>query len=77
VQGVGFRWFAMRAAEQSGVAGFVRNERDGSVTGEVEGGEAAVAEFLAELRRGPRHGRVDALATEERAATGERGFTVR
>ncbi|MHC5072183.1 MAG: acylphosphatase, partial [Planctomycetota bacterium] len=31
VQGVGFRWFTLHAAQQCGVVGWVQNQRDGSV----------------------------------------------
>jgi acylphosphatase len=77
VQGVGYRWFALRAAERSGVAGFVRNDPDGSVSGEAEGDDVALAAFLADLRRGPRHGRVDAVTTAAVPANGGPGFTIR
>ena len=64
VQGVGFRWFTQKAAAQQGVAGWGRNESDGSVCGEVQGDEAAVERFLAALRIGPKLGRVEDLHTE-------------
>jgi acylphosphatase len=70
VQGVGFRWFTRQLASRLGVGGWVANEPDGSVTGEVEGRPNRVEEFLAELRQGPpgsevsdvQHQPVDALA---------------
>ena len=37
VQGVGFRWYAMKAAEAAGITGWVRNEYDGSVSMELQG----------------------------------------
>jgi acylphosphatase len=76
VQGVGFRRFAGRIAQALGVAGFARNERDGSVTIEAEAPPAVLTAYLAELQRGPRFGRVDALETIAIAATGSRGFTI-
>lgn len=39
VQGVGFRYTAMYAADNFGVTGWVRNEYDGSVTMEIQGTE--------------------------------------
>ncbi|HET8901877.1 MAG TPA: acylphosphatase [Holophagaceae bacterium] len=33
VQGVGFRWWAEAQAQSLGLAGFVRNEPDGAVSG--------------------------------------------
>ena len=53
VQGVGFRWFAFRAARRLELAGWVRNDPDGSVEVLVEGSEAAVDRFVEELRTGP------------------------
>lgn len=53
VQGVGFRYFARREAQRLGVAGWVRNRRDGAVEGEAAGPDDAVEAFLSRLRRGP------------------------
>jgi acylphosphatase len=54
VQGVGFRYFVLRAAREFGVTGWVRNLADGSV--EVHGqGDAAKLDALEScLREGPR-----------------------
>lgn len=52
VQGVGFRWFARRAATALGLTGWVRNRPDGSVEAEAQGGAAAIAAFIEELRIG-------------------------
>ncbi|MCR5097868.1 MAG: acylphosphatase [Lachnospiraceae bacterium] len=38
VQGVGFRYTASHAAERYRLTGWVRNEYDGSVTCEIQGG---------------------------------------
>jgi len=46
VQGVGFRYSALRAARSYGIKGFVRNEPDGSVYMEVEGEEMNLGLFL-------------------------------
>ena len=53
VQGVGFRWATLEEAQRLGLAGWVQNEDAGSVTGFVQGDEAAVAQFAAWLRQGP------------------------
>lgn len=58
VQGVGFRWFAQRVANQSNLTGWVRNEPDGSVTVEVEGEAGLVKDFIVELKTGNRHAQV-------------------
>ena len=53
VQGVGFRYFAVRRALRIGVSGWVRNLPDGRVEALAEGTSTALAEFEAALRRGP------------------------
>lgn len=68
VQGVGFRQFTRSAARDLGLAGWVANRPDGSVTGEVEGPAAALDRFHAILSQGPAFGRVDTLAWSPAAA---------
>ncbi len=58
VQGVGFRFFAERQARRLGLDGWVRNRYDGAVELEAEGSNAALEQFLQDLRRGPRAARV-------------------
>lgn len=50
VQGVGFRWTTQALARAAGVAGWVRNMDDGTVTAELEGTGYACASVLAGLR---------------------------
>lgn len=52
VQGVGFRWRARHAAESFGATGWVRNERDGSVTMELQGSEETIERVLDAVERG-------------------------
>jgi acylphosphatase len=59
VQGVGYRYFAQRAAAKHQVRGYVRNLEDGRVESLVEGNEKAVEEFKHELLAGPRFSQVD------------------
>ncbi len=42
VQGVGFRYRAVHAAQRMGVTGWVKNEPDGSVSMEVQGTEEQI-----------------------------------
>lgn len=53
VQGVGFRFFVVRAAQEQGLQGWVRNRYDGRVEVVAEGDLAALNRLLAALRRGP------------------------
>lgn len=76
VQGVGFRFFAERAAREAGVTGWVRNRPDGTVETVVEGAEDAVERYLERLRSGPPAGRVMRLIEEETPVTGLRYFEI-
>jgi len=52
VQGVGFRMTAEDTARELGVAGWVKNLRDGRVEVVAEAEEAALERFLEEIRTG-------------------------
>jgi acylphosphatase len=65
VQGVGFRFFAERAAREAGVKGWVRNRPDGTVETVVEGEQAAVDDYLDRLRKGPLGSRVADVSIED------------
>jgi hydrogenase maturation protein HypF len=76
VQGVGFRPFVHGAATARGLAGWVRNRRDG-VGVEVEGPGPAVEDFLAALRDAPPPAaRVDRIRVRTLRPAGERGFRI-
>jgi acylphosphatase len=76
VQGVGFRYFAARAAQELGVAGWVRNLPDGTVETLAEGDAAAVDRYLERMRKGPVASRVDQVAIEERPEEGLSSFEI-
>jgi acylphosphatase len=61
VQGVGFRYFVLRRAQELQLNGWVQNRADGSVVAEAEGGRDDLARFVARLREGPAGARVDRL----------------
>lgn len=50
VQGVGFRWTTQSLANEAGIAGWVRNEPNGTVTAEMQGTGHAICQVLASLR---------------------------
>ena len=58
VQGVGFRDFVKRRADGAGVAGWVRNLRDGRVEAVLKGAPDAVQGLLDDIGRGPPAARV-------------------
>jgi acylphosphatase len=64
VQGVGFRFFAQRAAEKLHVSGYARNLRDGRVEVFTVGSPAQLAEMKAALARGPRFSTVSGVREE-------------
>lgn len=77
VQGVGYRYFAMRAADALGISGFVRNLVDGRVEVVGEGPEEVLAEFEQKLRQGPAFAAVDSVDRTPIERRGDRGFHVR
>jgi Acylphosphatases len=71
VQGVGFRAWVARKALKLGLKGYVENMPDGSLLAVVEGGKAAVEQFVEECRRGPPLARVDGVEVAWSEYTGE------
>jgi acylphosphatase len=59
VQGVGYRFFAQRAAARHQVSGYVRNCADGRVEAVAEGSANDVEEFKKDLVTGPQWSRVE------------------
>lgn len=67
VQGVGYRYFAVRAARQHELGGWVKNLPNGDVEVVAEGDAGLIREFVAALRRGPAASRVaDLCITPEK-----------
>ena len=65
VQGVGYRIWVRGEATELGLAGWVRNERDGSVTAWLAGTEASVSTMIERLRKGPPGAWVSRIDVEE------------
>ncbi len=79
VQGVGFRYTARRAATDLGLTGWVRNERDGTVSMEVQGEQADIRRLIGTLKRDT-YIRIDAIDQTEVPVVGpdrEDGFHTR
>jgi acylphosphatase len=78
VQGVGYRYFAMRAAQRLGLGGFARNLPDGRVEVYAVGSTTKLADFRAELELGPQGASVASVAEEEASLNPrfERGFSI-
>jgi len=68
VQGVGFRRFVYKQAQQFGVGGWVRNNPDGSVETEACGDISTIQLFIAAMHKGPFFSRVDEVEESRREA---------
>jgi acylphosphatase len=71
VQGVGFRWFVEREAHILGIAGWVRNNHDGSVEVLAQGTRDQISGLHGRLREGPRAARVDAVEVSDASPIAE------
>lgn len=76
VQGVSFRAWTKSEADARGLAGWVRNEPDGSVSALIEGPPDAVVTMLKAFEQGPMLARVDKVSTMPGAPTETREFLV-
>jgi acylphosphatase len=65
VQGVGYRYFARQLAQRLGIAGYVKNLRDGRVEVYVTGPASTLASIRTELERGPNGASVSSVTEEE------------
>jgi acylphosphatase len=64
VQGVGYRAWVEHTASTSGLEGWVRNRRDGSVEALFAGPPKLVADMVALCRHGPPSSHVDSVTSE-------------
>ncbi len=58
VQGVGYRRFAEKRAQELGLTGWVRNMDQGHVEGCAEGNQEQIEKWIEQLKRGPMFSRV-------------------
>jgi len=77
VQGVFFRAETRARAESLGIAGFVRNDLDGSVEAVFEGPAERVDSLVDWCRRGPSGAQVDEVEILDEQPLGEVGFQLR
>lgn len=76
VQGVGFRWNALREALALGINGFVKNQSDGSVYIEAEGTEDQLHQYLEWCQKGPRMSKVESVGVESFPPVNYSGFKI-
>lgn len=77
VQGVGFRYSTVKAAESYGIKGFVKNKPDGSVYIEAEGNPQDTEEFIKWCRNGSSWSRVDQVNVQEGCIHNYSDFTIK
>jgi len=77
VQGVFFRDTVRRSARDRGVAGWVRNRRDGTVEAVFEGAPEAVEALVDLCRKGPRAASVERVEVSDEPPEGLHGFEAR
>ena len=53
VQGVGFRYFVLRQAQELGITGWVSNKPNGDVEALAQGEKADLEQFVAKVKEGP------------------------
>ena len=76
VQGVFFRAEAHDRARSLGLAGWIRNNADGTVEAVFEGRRERVGSMVGWCERGPSRARVESVETEWEEPRGDDGFTV-
>ncbi|TGE23311.1 acylphosphatase [Hymenobacter metallicola] len=76
VQGVFFRQSTRAEAQRLGLAGYARNNEDGTVTVEAEGSASALDELEAWCHKGPPAARVDHVTVNSGAVRGYSEFII-
>ena len=59
VQGVGFRYFVFKQAQELGILGWVNNKPNGDVEALAQGEKADLERFIAKVKEGPSFSRVE------------------
>ncbi len=77
VQNVGFRYNTRNKAQEIGISGFVKNERDGSVYVEAEAEEELLDMFILWCHKGPNWARVDEVKIQASQAQAYEDFVVK
>ena len=77
VQGVFFRQGCQRKAVALGLAGWIRNNHDGTVEAALEGDPDAVERVVSWMRVGPSGAVVTGVRIIDESLLGEHGFMIR
>ncbi len=76
VQGVGFRYFTQKVAQEIGVRGRVRNLPNGAVEVYAEGDVDSMEQFLTGIKKGPSLGFVEDVEVGEVESAGYQEFSI-
>jgi acylphosphatase len=72
VQGVGYRWWALRQAQQLGLTGWIRNDDDERTVEVLAEGHAEQLEtFEQRLHQGPQGARIERVEARREPASGK------
>lgn len=77
VQGVGFRSFTQRIANERSIVGFCQNEKDGTVYMEIESTQMKADEFLEWVYNGPIMAKVSKIDVEQGKLLGFKFFKIK
>ncbi len=77
VQGVGFRYYTQKKAQELNITGYVRNMPDGSVYIEAEGDPDVLEQFVLWCETGPDWARVSKVEKQYQPPLGYQGFEIR
>ena len=78
VQGVGYRYFTLQQAQKLGLAGWVKNQPNGTVLLEAQGSNETIQKLLEKCRKGPSLAYVSDMSIQEiPEIPGDSGFEVR
>ena len=78
VQGVFFRAYTQRAAQERGISGWVMNTRDGRVEAVLEGEKEKVEDMIRWCHQGSPHSRITEVSVDWEEYSGEfRDFSVK
>ncbi len=77
VQGVGFRYYAQKQAQELKLTGFVKNRPDGGVYIEAEGDADNLEAFILWCETGPSWARVSKVEKQEIPLRGYKGFEIK
>jgi acylphosphatase len=71
VQGIGFRWWVRRLAQDLQLSGWVRNLSDGRVEVIAEGEKKKLTKLIELIKKGPEFSKVDEVGVSWKKSSGD------